>query len=389
MKSWTLSLALVFSVLFQSQNSMADFREDNVKSSIKMQHEIIALYDYKEEVILDKELLIVLQEVKKAKTITEINTLFNTWLSRYDERRNMDRSFMTREDLKNFVFALGSWAYIYEACLQSLSIYQYDASSIETAIANNIFLYNGSYLRNYLAWVRSLDSASQESFNILNKESQSWLNKAKDFGRLMNPDYWAAGMPPRDAVKAIKPYESINVNYHPDEWYYIIRQYIEMQNTYYQFSDRRKKILKIYSSLTNIPSANIEEHRDNLYRFDKFNQLQDLFFKKVDSLVRYNYFDVPVQQLSWYSYLRCKEAQHWLDDKDKMTKALVDFASIKEFKYTADPVTDDILIRTRKAFKRNYSDEEYKEAEAQVKIKKEWYDLLPQVKEPKPDAKFE
>lgn len=389
MKFWTLLLTLVFSILFQHQNSMADYLGDNVKSSIKMQHEIIALYEFKDNVDLDSELKIVLERVKNAKTIVEINTLFDSWLNRYEERRQNDRAYMTRRDLKNYIYSLGSWAYLYQACLQSLSIYQYDASSIETAIANNIFLYDASPLRNYLAWLSTLDRASRQSFDILSEESKSWSNKAKDLGRLLNPDYWAEGIPPRDAVKAIKPYERLNVKYHPDEWYYIIRQYIDMQNAFYQIAERRKTIFKAYSSLTNIPSNFIDEHRDNLYRFEKFNHLGDLYFKKVDSLVRYNYFDIPLQQLSWYSYLRCKEAQHWLDDKDKMTKALDDFASMKEFKFAADPQTDEILIRTRRAFKRNFSDEEYKDAEARVKIKKEWYDLLPQVKEPKPDVKFE
>lgn len=78
-----------------------------------------------------------------------------------------------------------------------------------------------------------------------------------------------------------------------------------------------------------------------------------------------------------------------LDDKEEMTKALMDFTRLREFKFCAAPETDEFLIETRRAFKRKYDDEEYKEIEARAKLQKEWYDLLPRVKEPKPDTKFE
>ncbi len=399
MQKKTLILFLsLFLVFLSCLTSYADFIKDQAHEASKVQKEIDNICDYKKiEYLngLDK----VIRQAQRAKTIRQATIPFELWLSQHaiQEDGHLDSNRLT-----NIVIALRSWSYVYEALLVSSSVFKNDKASLESSLAKNIFQYKGSIFDKYITWLIKWDNASKASYKILKEEEYSlknlkkgqvsaWKNLAKDTSIWvwLSPDTWADGIRPSRAVKAIKPYEKIDVKYHTDDWYFMIREYDDMEDAYYRQRELKRKIIKYYLEKNDLQNSLLSDHNDNLAKLLNFNTQDDLYFKKLDTLVMFKIFDVPIQQFCWHSYLRCKGAQHWKDDKVKMNKALLDFASLKEFKYTVSPQTDDFLLKTRKAFKRNYSDEEYKEIEAQVKISKEWYDLLPKLKEPQPDNRLE
>lgn len=377
------------------QLALAQFINDNIRDVLAVQQQIYSICDTNDATLLDPELIAVINNTKTSKSIKQINIAFRTWVIKYSGRINSERDYLTQKDMRNLIVALHSWTYCYEALLHSLSTLKYGEQYIQVSIANNIFLSEGSYFKNYLAWLQVWDDLSKRSFDILDAEGKSWTNRTKDYVRwttglnLVSKDYWAEGILPRDAVAAIKPYkETVNLRYLSDEWYFMIRQYKDMQESFYEMKNIRDKIIKYYAERDSARVTKNDEYSSTLNFLHKYDHIADLYFKKVDTVVRYYLFDVPIQQLSWYSYLRCKAAQHWIDDKEELRQALVQFTMIKQFPYTVDPNTNNYMLKVASAFKRNYDDKEYEQMTGEVKLSKEWYDLLPKVEDPKPDTKF-
>jgi hypothetical protein len=358
--------------------------------SVAIQKKIIKLYEV-DSIAGQYDIALVLDKVGKSHSIPEISNLFNNWIVQFPMNHDADRKYLTEHDASDLIFMLNHWAYIYEAFLSSdLSQRRNISIDIEKSFSEN-----DVYFTKFLEWVVILSEASMKAAKIQEKEENSWAGTAKDIGRglslvgLASPDFWAGGIQPRDAVKAVAPYKEMVKDFLPDEWYFAIRQYVDIQNSFYKSRDLLNKLISHYTGIVPINDAHYDLHSKQMNKLNEFAMINDLYFKKLDTLLRNWIFDYPVLFLSGYSYLRCKAAQHWWDDMEEMQKALLDFCSIDPFKYTVNPDTDEYLIIVRKEFKRNFGDEKYNEIAAQVILRKPWYDLHAMVKEPRPDSRFE
>lgn len=399
MKNKVLILIIAICLSFSSLISYADFINDQVSEALKVKKEIDALGVEPNMAYLNG-LNSAVERARHAKSVLQASAPFESWIQ---ELLSQDQDDLDRNKLANILIALKAWSYIYEAMLISTSDMKVDKSSISSSLAKNLFQGKKSVFVTFNTWQGTWNRAYYDSVEILNGEEYSlkkmkrgdfsgWDNLMKDIIYryvFFSPDARAEGMRPRYAVKMLKAYKVINTKYQSNEWYLMMRQYADMQDAFYRMRQLKKKVIDHYTKKQRISGSSTKAHDESLAVLINYGVKDDLYFKKLDTIVRYRIFDAPIQNFCWHSILRCKEAQHWINDKQKMDKALLDFTSLKQFKFTVSPQTDEMLLWTRKAFKRNYNEEEYKEIEARVKISKEWYDLFPKIKEPDSDKKFE
>ena len=326
-----------------------------------------------------------------ATSIYEIEQLHTKWIYHFLNMHSKENAILTKKDTINLINAFHYWAYIYEGLLfeqGNSKIY-----NISYKVTENILI-NNNALENFIAWINKLGDAEKEAFDILKKDKEGWVSFGRGFVKgftligFISPDQ-RGDIEPSMAVKAVKPYKDNIKDYFADEWYFMIREYIEIQNCFFHVRKLIQNIIKHYSGSIELDDPGFFEHTESVNSIKKYSVLADLYFKKLDTMLRGFIFDRPICILSNYSYLRARAAKHWLDDDEELLNAFLDFLTIKEFKFTVDPFTDEVLIYTRKEFKESYDSDEEKEISAQAKLRKEWYALLPKVKEPQPDSKFE
>ncbi|MBC2736550.1 MAG: hypothetical protein HF981_19475 [Desulfobacteraceae bacterium] len=324
-------------------------------------------------------------------TVFQKKNLYMLWLSEFIQNHDKERSYLTENDTANLLVALNSWAYLYQDVLSQLreSIEKYETSNLTVRTKD----YNNKVIDNYAYWLSRLDLAGLESDKIITEKINSDGFKPHKllyphYLKYISPDQWYE-IKPSFAVEGIKPYKKCINTYFPDEWYYMIREYVFIQNTFYSLRDVTNKISKHYNSILSYNDDNYKEHSKSINLIREYIVSSDLLFKKFDKISRYFIFDAPILHLSRYSFLRARAAKHWIDNDEEIKNALLDFAAIKQFKFTAFPFTDRALIETRKEFKEAFDDNELAEIEAEVTLRKEWYELLPRVNAPQPDKKFE
>jgi len=398
MKNKVFILITVMCLSLIHLTSYAGFFNDSVDEAVKVKQEIDGLAVERNVTYLSG-LNDAVERVRHAESVLQASAPFELWIQ---ELLRQDQGDLDKNKLANVLLALRGWSYIYEAFLISTSEIKVDKSSISSALAKNLFQGKGSALARFNTWQETWNRAYYDSVEVLNREEYSvrkmkrgdfsgWKYLMKDIFEFtwVSPDARAEGMRPRYAVRMLKAYEGMNAKYQANEWYLMMRQYADMQDAFYRMRELRKKVIEHYARNQGTPGPSTKAHDENLAVLINYGFKDDLYFKKLDAVVRYEIFDAPVQNFCWHSILRCKGAQHWINDKQKMDNALLDFTSLKQFKFTVSPLTDEMLLWTRKTFKRNYTEQEYKEIEARVKIGKEWYDLFPKIKAPDSDKKFE
>jgi hypothetical protein len=377
-------------LMFSLDSSIADFHEDLYHETMTLRSQIHQLMS--EPLEFNYDLDKVIEASFELTSVTEIEHLFISWVNAFKEKIIM-KKYLSENDAINLIYALHYWANIYDGLV--LPDDKFDSTNLLDAIPYiygvNLLKENSVHL-NFDALIKKYDDANRESDDLSKKEfgtGTKEILKAFHLFYLISPDQKLKETPPAVAKKAVEPFKKIITNYFPDSWYLMIREYINTQNTFFNSKNITKDLLKTFLPLTNYEKDNYREHSKAIKLISNYSTFADLYFKKIDSLYRFYIFDLPVTMLCKYSYYRARSAKHWLDDKDELKKTLLDFAAISEFKFTVAPSTDDWIITTSKELKSSFDEKEYAEIKAQSKLTKEWYNLLPKVKDPEPDKKFE
>ena len=168
---------------------------------------------------------------------------------------------------------------------------------------------------------------------------------------------------------------SVNTIFLNDDWYFMIRDYMQIQDSFYQSKKEIEKIIKI---LVDMPGYEKEVailknsliHVDSLYR-------------KLDEIVRYNIIDVPISVYSDIYNIKFNEAKGWINDNEAvMSEIAVAYnkscANIQ--RYVATESIKEKLVSITKRFKSEFDADEWEEIKSRAKLTQDWFNMLNKIK---------
>ncbi len=164
-----------------------------------------------------------------------------------------------------------------------------------------------------------------------------------------------------------------------DEWYLMIREYIALQDKFYELN---VEINKIILALSKIHSQNIEK---NISEMEKNLIISDLLYRKLDGIVRYNIIGLP---LAIYSDVYRNEINKvsglWGmgKDEDEIRNIALKYnqTCANMQKYVASDFTKKKFLNTVRVIKESMDDKEYNELKMSAKLSQDWLNMLNKVK---------
>ncbi len=175
-------------------------------------------------------------------------------------------------------------------------------------------------------------------------------------------------------LKEIKAIPIVN-NPLNDNWYLMLREYMELQDSFYKIKEEVQKVIKILSILPNYEKE-VALLTQNLFYVDAL-------YRKFDEVVRYNIIDLPVSIYADLYYIEFKKAKKWYDDDEKiMGNIAVSYnkscANMQQYMVNEFAISK--ILRITKTLKKEFNDEEWKEVKTRAKLTQDWFNMLNKVK---------
>ena len=174
----------------------------------------------------------------------------------------------------------------------------------------------------------------------------------------------------------IKNIQEVSIIDNPlnDNWYFMIREYMELQNDFYRIKKEINKIIKILSILPD-KEKQVAELKEDLFNVDAL-------YRKLDEAVRYNIIDLPVSIYADLYFMKFKKAKKWYDD-DEQVMGDIAIAYNKSCanmqKYMVSEFAINKVIKTTKVFKKEFNEDEWKEIKTRAKLTQDWFNMLNKV----------
>ncbi len=159
-----------------------------------------------------------------------------------------------------------------------------------------------------------------------------------------------------------------------DEWYMMIRKYIVLQKYFYMM---KKEIQKIINILEILPDS--IEYASNLETKLIYS---DKLYRKLDEIVRYNVFDLPVLIYSDLFSLSFKKNKGWLNDNEKgLSDSAIGYNKVcgNMQQYMVKDFTIKKVMKTTKVMRKEFDDLEWKEILTRAKLSQDWFNMLNKV----------
>lgn len=177
--------------------------------------------------------------------------------------------------------------------------------------------------------------------------------------------------------KDIKSYKEVSIIDNPlnDNWYLMIREYMELQDNFYQAKKEVDKIIKILAILPNT------EKEIAILKQSTFNV--DSLYRKFDEIVRFNIIDLPLSIYADLYSIQVKKAKQWYDDDEsKITDIAVAYnkSCANMQKYLSSEFATLRVMNTMKVIKKELNEDEFKVAKTRAKLTQDWLNMLNKVK---------
>jgi len=383
-----LSISFVFSVPANAAHEFELLCPESIKTQKKM---AVFNADYRKDKIIQK----LIYDASNSKDISELTTVFDSFRQKY----LIPTTDFGEVEAKRLIAGLNGWAYIYEAILSDCENLSKPGSLIGISNSIVVNLANDRDIITYLEWLEKLSDAYSAAVSICNRDNKSLSRQFKEFGRgltiiaLANKDYWKIKVLPAVALKAMKPYESVMITNAYDEWYLMLKKYVLIQDEYYNMRKDLKKIINRLSQIDAEESNSKARAAKSILQ--KYDELSSLYFKKLDHLLRLIVVDSPMNSILFYRYLQYVAAKHWVDDKDAMRKAAMEFARVNLFSKTVTVEIQSRLLDWQGQIKAGLSlfpgagEKEWEQYQTQAKFSSKFWELAPRIRDITPNTKLE
>ena len=164
-----------------------------------------------------------------------------------------------------------------------------------------------------------------------------------------------------------------------DEWYLMIREYIVLQEKFYEI---KAEINKIILALAKLPSSNIEKVVSDM---ERKLIVSDSLYRKLDAIVRYNIIGLPLAIYSdvfSHEIVANSSVLGMGGDEDKVREIALKYnqSCANMQKYVASDFTKNKFLNTVKIIKKQLDEKEYEELKMSAKLSQDWLNMLNKVK---------
>lgn len=160
-----------------------------------------------------------------------------------------------------------------------------------------------------------------------------------------------------------------------DNWYLMIREYMELQDDFYRMKKEVSKIIKILDVLPDTENQ-IATLKQNLFEVDAL-------YRKFDEVVRFNIIDLPISIYADLYHIEFQKGKKWYDDDEKaMGNIAVAYnkACANMQKYMVSEYAIEKVMRITKLLKSEFDEEtEWKEVKTRAKLTQDWFNMLNKV----------
>jgi hypothetical protein len=160
-----------------------------------------------------------------------------------------------------------------------------------------------------------------------------------------------------------------------DNWYLMIREYMELQDDFYKMKKEVDKVIKILDILPDTENQ-IATLKQNLFEVDAL-------YRKFDEVVRFNIIDLPISIYADLYYIEFQKGKKWYNDDEKaMADIAVAYnkACANMQKYMVSEYAIEKVMRITKSLKSEFDEEtEWKEVLTRAKLTQDWFNMLNKV----------
>jgi len=157
-----------------------------------------------------------------------------------------------------------------------------------------------------------------------------------------------------------------------DHWYMMIREYMELQDSFYRIKKEVEKIIGIVNAYSNRDSDVARLKRD-MIRVDSL-------YRKLDETVRYNIIDLPISIYADLYKIDFNRVKKWYnDDEEKMADIAVAYnkACANMQKYMVSEFAIKKVMRIQSKMQSEFDIEtEWKEIKTRAKLTQDWFNML-------------
>ena len=159
-----------------------------------------------------------------------------------------------------------------------------------------------------------------------------------------------------------------------DSWYFMIREYTELQDNFYNSKKEIDKIIKILSVLPDAEKE-IAILKQNIFDVDAL-------YRKLDGVVRYNIIELPVVIYADLYSIQLGEAKEWYDDDERIIEDIAvaynkSCANMQQ--YISSEFALERALHTLRLIKKELNEEELEQAKTRAKMTQDWLNMLNKV----------
>jgi len=177
--------------------------------------------------------------------------------------------------------------------------------------------------------------------------------------------------------KNLKNLNKVNIIDNPlnDNWYMMIREYMELQNNFYKMKKNINKIIILLSSLPD-SEKEIATLKEDLFQIDSL-------YRKFDEIVRYNIIDLPISIYADLYYNKLKKVEKWYKkDTNAISNIAVAYnkscANMQQYMVSEFAINK--VMKVTRALKKDFNQDEWKEVITKAKLTQDWFNMLNKIK---------
>ena len=156
-----------------------------------------------------------------------------------------------------------------------------------------------------------------------------------------------------------------------DSWYLMVREYMELQASFYKIKKEVYKVIKILDALPDT------EKEVAILKGDIFDV--DSLYRKLDEVVRYNVIDLPVSIYADLYYIELKKGKKWYNDNEENISDIAisyNKSCANMQKYMVSEFAINRVMKVTRALKKEFSEEGWGEVKAKAKLTQDWFNML-------------
>jgi hypothetical protein len=288
--------------------------------------------------------------------------------------------------VRNILLACHSWAYLYEGFISYWFPEHVNTRYLTEVPSNFISSFENalSSFGLYTKWfedtvVRQSGLGLAGFLEARNKVFNSQFKKGMLILPIIDKDVWVLEVWPSEARAFLRASGDYIEPTGLELWYQAVSDYLILQNGYYSMKDKLFKLRhtiqqQFYDSPDYIITLNL---------LNTYDDSADRYFHYLSDLARFAIFDRPMEEIGFYYYIKFISAKHWIDDRNEMEKAVLNFSTYVYPNWMASPDHINFVLGLLEQIKKSLGRNKYDKINDRAKMNERYFNLAMRIERAK------